>query len=106
MGKYQYVISEEMLWGGFTVVASMLECSIQRRSVVTLGKPDLEGRKGSAAVGMGCSIRRTYLCNVLVDDVGEHGIHGSKVVQCASSIVKLSLVMFPKSNLHCSQISG
>jgi hypothetical protein len=51
-------------------------------------------------------VRRKYLCDVLVNDIGEHGVHGSEVVQCASCTVELSLVMFSKSNLQHRRING
>lgn len=50
-------------------------------------------------VGMQRGNWRNYLCDILVDDVGEHGVHCSNVMQCASRIAELSLVVFPKSNL-------
>jgi len=57
----------------------MLKYSIQRCSIVALGEPNLAGRECSPVVGME-SVWRKYLGDVLVDDIGEHGVHGSKVV--------------------------
>ena len=41
-----------------------------------------------------------------MDDICEHGVHGSEVMQCASRIVELSLIVLSKSNLRHSKING
>jgi len=58
MGKPRYVRSVEEMWGGgFTAVVWMFEYSIQRCSIVTLGKPNLERRERSLAAGVESSTR-------------------------------------------------
>ena len=83
-----------------------IESLVQRCGVVALGKPDLEERECSGTAGMMRAVRRNDLCNVLVDDVGEHGVYRSEVMQRASCVVKLSLVMFSESNLQRREING
>ena len=107
MGKSQYVTcAKECEVEDLQPFSGCFRCLVQRRSVVALGRSNLVRRECSVRVRMVWLVFWKHLGDVLVDDVGKHGVHGSKIMQRAPRVVKLSLIMFPESNLQHREFNG
>ena len=107
MGKSRHVACAKKCGvGDLQPLSGCFEYSVQRGGVVALGRSNLVRRECSVTVRMAQIVCWEHLCDVLVDDICEHGVHGPKVMQRASCIVKLSLVMFSKGDLQHRMING
>ena len=81
MGKSQYVTWVEKCGvGDLRPLTGSFECSVHRRGIVALGKSNLARIECSVTAGMVQMVCWEYLCDILVDDIGEHGVHGPEIM--------------------------